>query len=124
MTSVLLTFGCLVVSGLLSLLITDVVHRYAVRNAIMDLPNHRSLHRNPTPRGGGLGIAIVLFASAISATMLGLMRWQILVALLGGLAVAWIGWVDDTRKVRPLARALVHFAAAAWAVYWLRGVPF
>lgn len=121
MTRVLLVIGCLAASGLLSLIITDLVHRYAVRNAILDLPNHRSLHSNPTPRGGGLGIAVVLFASAVAAAALGLVGSEVLIALLGGLAVAWIGWVDDTREVRPLARALVHFIAAAWAVYWLGG---
>ena len=123
MTASLLIVGCIAVSALMSLLITDAVRRYALSNAILDLPNHRSLHTNPTPRGGGLGIALVLFGSAVITSMIGLLGRQVLIALLGGLAVAWIGWVDDTRKVRPLVRAAVHFAAASWAVYWLGGLP-
>src|SRR2546423_7946854 len=114
MMATFLIIGCLAASALLSLLVTDTVRRYALTNAILDLPNPRSLHTNPTPRGGGLGIALVLFGSAVITAMVGLLRQQVLIALLGGLAVAWIGWVDDTKKVRPLARAAVHFAAASW----------
>ena len=115
--------GCLALSAVLSLFITDIVRRYAVRNAILDLPNHRSLHTAPTPRGGGLGIAVVIFGSAITASVLGVLRAEVMIALLGGLAVAWIGWVDDTREVRPATRATVQFVAAVWAVFWVGGLP-
>lgn len=38
---------------------TALVRRWAMR-AVLDVPNERSLHVTPTPRGGGLAIAIVV----------------------------------------------------------------
>ena len=41
--------------------------------------------------------------------------------IVGGLAVAAVGFWDDARSVPILARMSVHLGAAALAVYWLRG---
>ena len=40
-----------------------------------------------------------------------------------GILVAAVGWLDDHRSLSPLLRALVHIAAAVWAVAWLGGLP-
>jgi Fuc2NAc and GlcNAc transferase len=115
--------GLLGISALASLLITDVVRRYATRRAILDVPNHRSLHTVPTPRGGGIGIVAIAFLSVIVARGAGLLSPAVAAALLGGLPVAAVGWIDDRRGVHPAARILVHIAAAVWAVWKLGGLP-
>lgn len=113
-----------VAAAVLSALLTGAVRRYALRRSILDVPNHRSSHTVPTPRGGGLAITVVLLGGTLAATFAGLVArplgWAIVV---GGGAVAAIGWIDDRRGVRASVRFVVHFAAAAWALYWAGGMP-
>lgn len=105
-------------------LITGMVRRYALNNSILDLPNARSSHSSPTPRGGGLAIAgIVLTGAAILAAR-GLIPVDLGIALVGGgSVVAGVGWIDDYRHVPAGIRALFHFLAACWSVFWLGGLP-
>lgn len=34
--------------------LVEAVRRWVVRRSVLDIPNDRSSHINPTPRGGGL----------------------------------------------------------------------
>ena len=45
-------------AALLSLLLTGWLRRYALARSLMDIPNERSSHTVPTPRGGGEGIVL------------------------------------------------------------------
>lgn len=103
---------------------TGWVRRQALARNWMDLPTARSSHNSPTPRGGGLAIVIATTAGFVAMRVMDVMEPRLLVALLGGgLAVAWIGFRDDRKPVRPALRLTVHLAAAAWALAWLGGVP-
>jgi Fuc2NAc and GlcNAc transferase len=91
---------------------------------LLDVPNVRSSHTKPTPRGGGIAtVGAVLLALAV-ALPLGLVDYRLALALGGGGAlVAWVGWWDDKSGLRPRARAVWHGAAAVWALAWLGGLP-
>jgi Fuc2NAc and GlcNAc transferase len=103
---------------------TGLVRRYALEKNVLDVPNDRSSHRVPTPRGGGMAIVLAALAAVAALTGMGLLPARVGAALGGGgLMVAAIGWKDDHGGVSAPARALVHFAAAAWAVGWLGGLP-
>lgn len=54
---------------LLSLLMTAGLRRYALARSVIDVPNARSSHTVPTPRGGGVAI-VVTFLLAIVGVML------------------------------------------------------
>ena len=43
---------------LLSALATGLIRYYALTKNILDVPNQRSSHHIPTPRGGGLAIVL------------------------------------------------------------------
>lgn len=95
---------------------TFLVREYALRNGILDAPNHRSSHSVPTPRGGGAGLLGGVIAGAIAATLLGVVDFsgQSIALSLGGAAVlitAWVGWMDDQTGVPARIRILVHIAA-------------
>jgi glycosyltransferase WbpL len=106
-----------------TVLLTGVSRRYALRRALLDVPNERSSHSVPTPRGGGLAIAVTLAVGIAVLGWLGPMQANLVWALLGGgVLVAGIGWLDDHRHVPPRWRASVHVAAAIWAVYCLGGL--
>jgi Fuc2NAc and GlcNAc transferase len=111
-------------AALLAAALTGWVRRQALQRQWLDLPNARSSHHAPTPRGGGLGIVVASAVAFVTLGVTGAMDARLCAALVGGgLAVAWIGFRDDRSPVRPGTRLAVHMAAAAWALAWLGGVP-
>lgn len=113
-----LTLACAIAACLL----TKWVRDHALARSILDLPNQRSLHANPTPRGGGLAIVAVVLAFLLIGAISGLLYWRIAIGIgFAGLAIALVGWRDDVSSMSALKRLVVHFAAAIWAVTWLGG---
>ena len=103
---------------------THAVLRYAHARDLLDRPNERSSHAAPTPRGGGLAIVASFLAGLVALHALGEVNDMLLWAIGGGgLAIALVGFVDDHGHLSPRLRLLVHFAAVAWALYWLCGMP-
>ena len=108
----------------LSFVLTGVLRRYARARNLLDIPNARSSHRVPTPRGGGLAIVASFLLALPWLAAAGLVRWSLVWALLGaGVGSALIGFLDDHRHVAARWRLLGHFAVAAWATLWLGGLP-
>ena len=89
--------------------------RWAVRNAVLDVPNARSSHTTPTPRGGGLAIVVVALGGAVGASggaPDGPWSWFV-----GGALVAVVSWVDDLRGVSNRVRFACHLAAAVLVLF-------
>lgn len=105
----------------LSWLLTGRVMTYG-RRRLMDLPNDRSSHEQPTPRGGGLAIVISFSLSLIILFAAGLLPWPLLMALSALLPLALVGFIDDHGHVSARWRFLLQAMAAGWALYWLGGV--
>ncbi|MCB9433779.1 MAG: polysaccharide biosynthesis protein [Ardenticatenaceae bacterium] len=94
------------------------------RQFLLDIPNERSSHTQPTPRGGGVVIVMV--------TMLGLwvtlltthhvQQSLILSYSVAALLVASVSWVDDFRPLSNRLRFGVHIVAALIVIigvgYW------
>jgi len=103
---------------------TGLVRQQALKHAWLDIPNARSSHTVPTPRGGGIAIAVSLLIALALATAFGwVSRTLGLGLILGGALVATIGWMDDRRSVGAAVRIIVHLTAAALGVWLLGGVP-
>lgn len=120
-----MTFGWLLLAVFaVSWGLTLVLRRYALANSLMDVPNERSSHSIPTPRGGGVAI-VAAFALALPILFsLNLLASEALYGLLGsGLLVAAIGFADDHGHIAARWRLLGHFAAAVWALYCFNGLP-
>jgi len=84
---------------------------HAHRNDLLDQPGERRSHVVPTPRGGGIGIVI---ACLLALLVLGIgAEGSWLLAAIGLLLVAAIGWWDDHRSLPAWPRLLVHATAAA-----------
>lgn len=114
----------LIVIVLVSAALTAALRHYAVRRSLMDIPNARSAHTIPTPRGGGLAIVICVLAIVPVLAWAGLMEYRTCWALLGaGGLIASIGFADDHGHIAVRWRLLTHFLAAAWVVLWLGGAP-
>jgi Fuc2NAc and GlcNAc transferase len=107
-----------------SALLTDLVRRLAAGSGVLDLPNPRSSHGVPTPRGGGLAIVLVSTVGLLVLALRGIVARDLACALVGGgLAVALVGLADDRRSLSAATRLTVHFVAALWALAWLGGLP-
>jgi Fuc2NAc and GlcNAc transferase len=107
-----------------SALLTGLVRRLAAGSGVLDVPNPRSSHVVPKPRGGGLAIVLVTTAGLLVLGLRGIVTWDLAGALVGGgLAVALVGLADDRRSLSAATRLTVHFAAALWALTWLGGLP-
>tara|TARA_R110001583_G_scaffold195505_1_gene374536 strand:+ start:13088 stop:14110 length:1023 start_codon:yes stop_codon:yes gene_type:complete len=118
------TWPLLALIAVLAFVLTGALRRYALARSIIDVPNARSSHSVPTPRGGGVAI-VLCFIGAIPllAGNFGLAS-DVAIALGGaGMLVALIGFLDDHGHIAARWRLLAHFSAAAWALYWLGGSP-
>lgn len=114
----------LLVTAAIAALLTAWARQYALKNALLDIPNERSSHQVPTVRGGGISIVVCALLGALLLWLGGAISTEFTIAWIGGaLLVAAIGWLDDHGHVAPAWRALCHFAAALWAVAWLDGLP-
>jgi Fuc2NAc and GlcNAc transferase len=99
-----------------SLLGSRVMRRYALRRKLLDVPNDRSSHAVPTPRGGGLAIVLSFFAATSALVILSLLDGHAMLALLAGGAIAAVGFLDDHWQVSAKWRFAVHLAAAIFVV--------
>jgi Fuc2NAc and GlcNAc transferase len=98
-------------------MLTWFVMRLALRLAILDVPNERSSHELPTPRGGGVAIVFTVVGAWLLAAVYGLVdRQEVVVVAAGGLLVAAIGLADDRSDVPARWRLLVHLISAALLV--------
>lgn len=114
----------LLLAGAVSAVLTGLVRRYALARSILDVPNARSSHTAPTPRGGGVAIVLATLAGFPALAAAGALPWPALWALAGaGGFVALVGFLDDHGHIAARWRLLAHFAAAAWALAWLGGAP-
>ncbi|MBA3769020.1 MAG: glycosyltransferase family 4 protein [Blastocatellia bacterium] len=89
--------------------------QYALSRGHIDLPNDRSSHEAPTPRGGGLVIAVVVLAAyAVSAFVFG---YPLSKGYLAGSAlIVAVSWLDDIYSVAFHWRLLVHIAASIFLI--------
>jgi Fuc2NAc and GlcNAc transferase len=116
--------GTLSFTFLVALIGTGIVRRHALARNVLDLPNERSSHNLPTPRGGGLAIVIAATMTFVGLASLGVLRVDVLLSLIGGsIAVAIVGLLDDHQQLPVRVRLATHFAAALWALMWLGGLP-
>lgn len=112
-----------------TLALTAWVRAYALRRQVVDIPNTRSLHAVPTPRGGGLALVVPVLLVEALAIGLQWLAWPTgLILLTGAGLLALLGWCDDRRPLGVGVRFAVQFgvaSASCLGLWWLggRGVP-
>jgi len=91
-----------------------ILQRTLRARAILDQPNDRSSHREPTPRGGGIAViaALMLTGGGIAYANISSGASGGLVAILGLAAVlAAISWLDDLHTLSAAPRLLAQIVA-------------
>lgn len=114
MTHLTAIWPILLGSALLTAVGVELMRRWGA-GRLLDLPNERSSHTTPTPRGGGLPLVVIALGVWVWVQgpdgMFGLPANLALVV--GAALVALVSWVDDLRTVPFRMRLLVHLLAGA-----------
>jgi len=110
----------LIACFIFSISVTGLLQKYALKHSLIDVPNERSSHLMPTPRGGGLSIVIPVLLCIGMLLFSEQLDRNIAIALgIGCFFVASVGWIDDHQHIPANWRALFYAIAAVLAVYFL-----
>jgi UDP-N-acetylmuramyl pentapeptide phosphotransferase/UDP-N-acetylglucosamine-1-phosphate transferase len=119
MMKLVLLFLCFTALSFLSVI---QLLRWLKKSKVYDIPNDRSVHSLPTPRGGGLVIVILVLVTVFVYSILRNAWDQSLFFLPLAGVIAWIGWKDDLHslspKIRFLAQGLVAVITMAGLGYF------
>lgn len=100
-----------------SLMTVVVIERYAARLRLVDLPNNRSSHKDPRPRGGGAGILVGVLVALVLSSVLHVVVPHTVWLLVGAAALlGLVGMWDDMRGLSVSFRLLAQTVAAAVVV--------
>ena len=89
---------------------------------MFDIPNERSLHDMPTPKGGGVAIVLTWYIGISILFFSGIIERNLYFALLSGIILAFVSLIDDLRGLKPAIRLIVHFITAILAFIFLQGL--
>lgn len=104
--------------------LTWVLRAYALSRNIIDIPNQRSSHTVPTPRGGGVAIVVTfLLAVFWLYGSRGVDASLFSAVVSAGCSIAVLGFLDDHGHIHAKWRLLCHFLIASLVVALLGGFP-
>ena len=115
-------FAVVVIVGLT---LTLLIRKSALKTNRLDIPNERSSHTSPTPRGAGLAVVVAFLLGLVALLVDKSISDDVFLAIaLPGLIVAIIGLLDDRGHLTSAKWRLVgHFACALLAVWLVGGLP-
>jgi UDP-N-acetylmuramyl pentapeptide phosphotransferase/UDP-N-acetylglucosamine-1-phosphate transferase len=119
MKSIQYLLGSLLVG---SYALTWLIKTISLKNNILDMPNERSSHSIPTPRGGGLAIVICWYLGISILWYYGIISIDLYLALMCGILLAGISLLDDIYGLKPFIRLLVQTLTTILAVIFLGGI--
>ena len=107
-----------------AIILTGLVRRYALNRSVLDVPNARSSHTVPTPRGGGLSIILVLPLVIGAGWWWGWFEIRVVLGLsVGVLLLSVVGFVDDHRPLSARLRFSLQGLSAFFGLLLLPGLP-
>ncbi|MDF1645453.1 MAG: glycosyltransferase family 4 protein [Legionellaceae bacterium] len=108
----------------LTFMLTWCLRRYALYRQVLDIPNERSAHTLPTPRGGGIAFVVGILVTVPYLEGAHFLAPNGSVALASaGVFIASLGFLDDHGHVPSAVRLLGHVVAGILALYWVGGMP-
>ncbi len=116
-----MVFTILILSAVACGVLAWPVRRILLNAGVVDRPNARSSHTQPTVRGGGIAIMAVL---AMGAVILAIIQQEtaVITMMAAALVLACVSFIDDLRSVSRLLRFGCH-AACAFLTLAVLGFP-
>ena len=112
--------GAFVMSLLCGLVFTPLILDFCKRKRLYDIPNERKVHKNATPRLGGISFfpsmltafcVVLLFTPVVEANTLPVNVWSA-VFLMGLLLIYGIGIIDDLVGLKATTKFVVQIATS------------
>lgn len=100
---------------------TFIIIKVAVKKNILDIPNVRSSHSTPTPRGGGIAIVLSWYLGLFGLKLLDLIESHLFYALLSGFLLAFISLLDDLYSIKPWIRILFQTLTVIIGMFLING---
>lgn len=107
---------------LVSLALTYLIKEIAIKKSLMAIPNERSSHTIPTPHGGGIAIAFTWFSGISYLYFYDMLDRDIYLALMIGLLLSIVSFLDDIYDLNPKLRILVQVIVSILGIYFLGGL--
>ncbi len=105
---------------LVTLLLTPLLRRWAIRAGVVDVPDERRAHQRPTPRGGGLALVVGFYVAALVGFRF---PWEwsggsldvewLNSFILGSSVLVLVGLLDDVRGLKPPVKLFGQVVAAS-----------
>jgi len=108
--------------AIFSFILTWLIRLWALKHRILDIPNKRSSHSSPTPRGGGLAIVISWYLSITFLFAYNYIADNLYYAFLSGSILAVISLMDDLFSLKPAVRLTGQIVSAFLALFFLKGI--
>lgn len=118
--------------GAVMIVLSLAVTHFMMRVNIADVPNARSSHKNPTPKSGGVAIAVAFLAgliglflvqdNAASVFAISIGRFSLYFALTA--MIVAVALVDDIWDVLPFSKLLAQLAAATFFAAFIARIDF
>jgi len=106
-----------------SFIATYLVRIIAIKMNVYDIPEKRSSHTVPTPRGGGIALIISWYIGITYEHFFwSSMPSNLFYAFLSGLLIVVIGLIDDIWRVNPKIKIIFQVLASLLAIYFLGGL--
>ena len=93
--------------------LTYPVKKLAIKLGVLDMPNHRKIHKKVTPRLGGLAIFLGAFLGAL---YLQPRHEHLPEILLGAIVIIITGALDDRFGIRPVIKLAGQLIAASFLI--------
>ena len=111
----------LFLAGFSSFILTYFIRKIAIKKSMIDMPNERSSHTVPTPRGGGIAIALTWFLSISILYYCNQIEKPLFLALFSGLLLSIISLLDDIYTLKNKPRLLIQVLVAGLGLYFTGG---
>ena len=107
-----------------TILSTGFVIKYAKEKQMLDIPNHRSSHVIPTPRGGGVAFVFIFLSTILYLLATNTINFRGNYLLLFSMSlIAVVGFYDDRRNLSARWRFLFQFIAGIISMVALGFLP-
>lgn len=111
--------GILICCFFISWGLTKLVLTRLIKAQILDLPNNRSSHSTPTPRGGGWALFLTLIPFCFYLSFQPVFTPSLLGLTLAVIFVAMISWIDDLKNISARIRFGTQFLSVALILFLL-----
>ena len=108
----------------LSLFGTIYYRKFALRHHILANLNFRTLHENPTPRGGGIVFSMVFVFFVFCLYFINLVELELMLVFgIGAGLATTVGYIDDLKGIGTIKKLILQFLLVLLILYVFNGGP-